>query len=190
MTITDKNGSHAIDIIERAPQADPLIISDPDQPEFDVYQQIATSHFLIAKDGDLVPAIYVRVFGPDTYARCQAYILEHSVQTPTVDVVPNSLKAWRDAQPREEAKPNFIVTVEAYAEVDWKVSLVVADPQGINPDIKLLKFHIELPTGPVHSNAISKRTFRYEETPAGQAYTDVTLEDGHQTFTTKVETVS
>ncbi len=190
VTITDKNGSHAIDIIERAPQADPLIISDPDQPEFDVYQQIATSHFLIAKDGDLVPAIYVRVFGPDTYARCQAYILEHSVQTPTVDVVPNSLKAWRDAQPSEEAKPNFIVTVEAYAEVDWKVSLVVADPQGINPDIKLLKFHIELPTGPVHSNAISKRTFRYEETPAGQAYTDVTLEDGHQTFTTKVETVS
>jgi hypothetical protein len=189
VNITDRHGLHVIDIAERPVHPNPLIIADPEQAAFDVYQQIDTNHFLIAKEGDVVPAIYVRVFGPDTYAHAQAYVAEHSATSPTVDVIPQSLKAWLDTQPGDDTKPNLIVTVDAYAEVDWKVSLVAAEPQGINPQIKLLKFHIELPSGPIHSNAISERTFRYEETPA-EAYTEVTLENGHQSFTARVETAS
>ena len=190
VNITDKNGSHAIDIVEKAPQISSLIISNPEEADFVVYQQIGTSHFLIAKSSEIVPAIYFRVFGPDTYAHCQAYISEHSVIHPSLEIVPDSLKAWIDVQPSLGADPKFIVTVDAFVEVDWKVSLAAAMPQGINPMVKLLKFDIKLPAGTAHSNAIWKRTFRYEESPPGQAYTEVTLEDGDRTFTTPVEMTS
>ncbi|MEW6438131.1 MAG: hypothetical protein AB1508_13300 [Pseudomonadota bacterium] len=190
VSITDKNGTHAIDIVERAPQISSLTITNPEEADFVVYQQVGTSHFLIAKSGEIVPAIYFRAFGPDTYAHCQAYIAKHSAAQLAVEIVPDSFKAWIDTQPGEEAHSRFIVMVDAFVEVDWKVSLVPATPQGINPLIKLLKFDIQLPPGPAHSNAIWKQTFRYEETPAGEAYTDVTLEDGGRGFTTKVETVS
>jgi hypothetical protein len=190
VNIVDKNGLHAIDILEKPATASPLKITDPAEATFVVYQQIGTTHYLIAKSGDIVLAIYSKVFGPDTYAHCQAYVASHSLAAQSVDLIANTLKAWIDRQPGTEPGPRLIVTVDAFVEVDWTVTLIPATPQGINPLVKLLKLDIQLPAGPVHSHAITKRTLRYEEAPAQEPYTNVTIENGAQTVSAVVETTS
>jgi hypothetical protein len=185
VAIADKNGLHAIDIVEKPATVSPLIVADPAAASFVVYQQVGTEHYLIAKSDDFVPAIYLKVFGPDTYAHCQAYIAPHTVAAPTLDLIANSFVA-RIERPHDQA-PKFIVTIDAFVEVDWTATLTPADPQGINPLVKLLKFDVTLPAGPVHSHAIARRTFHYEENPAGHAYTNVTIENGAQTLSKLVE---
>jgi hypothetical protein len=107
----------------------------------------------------------------------------------TINVVPKSLKAWINNQPGVGAVPKLIVTLEAEVEIDWKVTLVSAVPQGINPLVKLLEFDVVKPTGP-HSNAIAKRAIRYEEAPLHANYSDVTIENGGQNISASVERVS
>jgi hypothetical protein len=187
VSIADGSGLHAIDIHEKPDSHSPLKIADPAEACFVVYQQIGTAHYLIAKADDLVLAIYTKVFGPDSYANCQAYVVSHSVAEVTIDLVPKTLEARIDAQPGAEPGPKLIVTVDAFVEVDWKVSLVAAEPQGINPLVKLLRLAVELPSGPVHSHAIAKRTLHYEETPPHEGYTNVTIENGADTVSAAVE---
>ena len=105
-----------------------------------------------------------------------------------VPIVPHTLEAFLDEQPGPGKQHSFHVKVDVEVEVDWKVELVAAVPQGINPLVKLLAFHVVLPHGP-HSNAIAKRTLHYDEKPPGAKYSDVTLEDGTQTTTVKVAIV-
>ncbi|QPF83729.1 hypothetical protein IC762_29145 [Bradyrhizobium genosp. L] len=188
--IVDKNGTHKIDIVDK-PDSVGNATTDPTAANFVVYQQIGTDRYMIAKSDAIVPAIYFKVFGPDTYAKCQAYVAAHTKPVvPELDIVPGSLDAWIDRMPGPGPGPKLIVTVDAVVEVDWTVTLVSAVPQGINPLDKLLRFDIVLPTGPVHSNAMMKKSFRYEETPAQQNYTDVTIENGGSGASTKVKTVN
>jgi hypothetical protein len=190
VNITDRNGRHSIDIVEQPATAKTLVIADPAAPQFVVYQQIATDHYLIAKSGAVVPAIFFKVFGPDTYANCKAFVAAHAKPVlPSIDIVPNTLEAVINRQPGAGHEPKLTVTVDAFVEVDWTVTLVPADPQGINLLVKLLKFDIQLPTGPVHSNAIIRRTFSYEESPVQHPYTDVTIENGPGSISTKVKEI-
>jgi hypothetical protein len=180
--IVDKNGGHAINIEER-PSSQP-VHTDVSTQAYVVYQQIGTQHYLIAKADAIVIAIYTKVFGPDSYENCQKYVAAHtSAASPAIDLVPGSLKAWIDQQPGSE--PRLIVTAQATVEIDWKVEIVEAQPQGINPFVKVLKVVVQLPEGG-HSNAIATRTLRYEEPLAKYAYTDATLHNGGQTVSVKV----
>ncbi|MGP0061798.1 MAG: hypothetical protein ACLPID_21240 [Beijerinckiaceae bacterium] len=190
VSIADKNGLHAIDVVEKPATVSPLIISDFAEAGFGVYQQTDTEHYLIAKSDSVVPAIYSKVFGPDTYANCQGYVASQSVATPSADLIPNTLKAWIDRQPYGTTSSKLTVTVDAIVEVDWTVTLTAATPQGFNPQVKLLKLDIQLPNGPIHSNAMIRRTLRYEESPPQDDYTTVTVENGAQTLSKVVETIS
>jgi len=105
-----------------------------------------------------------------------------------IDIVPGSLNAILNKQPGPGRTPSLNVTVDANVEVDWEVKLISATPQGINPRIKLLRFQVYKPTG-IHSDAILRKTFRYEESPAQADYTDVTLENDGSDVTVKVEIV-
>jgi hypothetical protein len=188
VSIVDKNGLHAIDIHEKPNSHSPLKIGDPSEASFVVYERIGTMHYLISKADDVVLAIYTKVFGPDSYANCQAYVASHSAAAEvTIDLIPNTLKARIDTRPGDETGPKLIVTVDAFVEVDWKVTLVAAEPQGINPLVKLLKLQVELPAGPVHSHAIAKRTLHYEEALPQEGYTNVTIENGTDTVSAPVE---
>jgi hypothetical protein len=106
-----------------------------------------------------------------------------------LNVVPGSLKAWIDRQPGISKSPKLHATIDVSAEVDWKIALVAAVPQGINPRIKLLRFEVGLPTGR-HSNAIAQRTVRYEEPVGPDNYTNVTVLNDGESITTDVEIVS
>ncbi len=98
-----------------------------------------------------------------------------------------AFKAWIDSMP--PGKPTLIVTGETDPiEVDWKVVLVRAAPQGINPKVLLLKIEVTKPTG-LHSNALASRTLRYEEKPAQADYASVTILNGDHAFTLPVEHV-
>jgi hypothetical protein len=107
---------------------------------------------------------------------------------PVIDIVADSLEAVRDAEPGKNKHHKLTVVVDVEAEVDWKIKLVEAHPQGTNPQVKLLRFEVVLPTGP-HSNAIAQRTLRYTEAPPKAAYTDVTIEDGKQSVSKKVSLI-
>ncbi|WP_426422532.1 hypothetical protein [Bradyrhizobium genosp. A] len=190
VSIVDKNGVHTIDIVEKPATAPSLLVADPTVAEFVVYQQIGTNHYLIAKSDDVVLAIYYKVFGPDTYANCQAYVAEHARPIiPSVEVVPGTFAAWINRQPGIDAGPKFVATVDVIVEIDWTVTLISAVPQGFNPLIKLLRFDVQLPAGSVHSTAMIKRTFRYEEAPPQHPYTDSTIENGPGSISTPVREV-
>jgi hypothetical protein len=190
VSVLDKNGLHTIDIVDKPATNSGIVIDDPTTATYVVYQQINTEHYLIAKSDAIVPAIYSKVFGPNSYAHCQAYVAAHSpAPQPSVDLVPDSLNASIDRQPGTEHGSKLIVTVDALVEVDWSVTLVSAVPQGINPLVKLLKSDIRLPPGPVHSNAIIRKTFRCEESPAQEPYTNVTVENGSGSVSAPVGTM-
>src|SRR6202030_1733141 len=91
VSIADKSGLHAIDIREKADSHPPLQIADPNEANFNVYQQIDTTHYLIAKANAPVLAVYTKVFGPASYAECQAYLASHSPHEITVDLIANTL---------------------------------------------------------------------------------------------------
>jgi hypothetical protein len=99
-----------------------------------------------------------------------------------------SLKAWIDRQPGVGKTPKLHVTISVSVEVDWKIALIPANPQGINPRVKLLRFVVGFPTGP-HSHAIATRTVSYEETVGPVNHTDVTVLNAGEDVSTKVEIV-
>jgi hypothetical protein len=187
VSIADKNGLHAIDIHEKANSHSPLKITDPREASFVVYQLVGTAHYVIARAEDVVLAIYTKVFGPASYAECQAYVTSHTAPEVTVDLIANTLKARIEAHPGGEAGHKLVVAVEAFIEVDWKVNLVAAEPQGINPLVKLLRLDVELPTGAAHSHAIAQRVLHYEEATGQENYTNVTIENGDDTMSAAVE---
>ena len=184
--IVDKNGGHSINIEDKPATTSAMAAAAA--PTYVVYRQIGTNHYLIAEANKPVIEIYYKVFGPDTYENCQKYVTAHSPNiSPAVDLVPGTLRAWIDKQPGAGGGgPPLIVTVDAMVRVDWGVDLVAASPQGFNPLVKLLKIDVKLPDGGAGSNAIAGRTLRYEEAPATNAYTDVTLLNGGQSVSAKV----
>jgi hypothetical protein len=105
-----------------------------------------------------------------------------------VDAVPNSMKAWIDSQPGMGKDPKLIVSIDVMVEVDWKVALISAVPQGFNPLVKLLKFDVQLPSGP-HSSTVKKRTLRYEESPPQESYSDATIENEGESISAPVKKV-
>ena len=107
---------------------------------------------------------------------------------PVVPIIPHSLKGVLNEQVGPGHKHSFTASVDVEIEVDWKVELVSATPQGTNPLVKLLAFHVKLPHGP-HSNAIAKRTLHYTESPPHAKYSTVTIEDGKDTLSAKVAIV-
>ncbi|WP_159009579.1 hypothetical protein [Bradyrhizobium sp. S69] len=190
ISVMDKNGLHAIDILDLPATGNGGLIDDPNAAIFAVFRQINGDQYLIAKADSAILAIFIKVFGPDTYANCQAYVAAHAVVTPpSLAIAPGALNAWIDRQPGPDHGPKLIVTVDVIVEIDWTVSLVSAVPQGINPLVKLLKFDIVLPPGPVHSNAMMKKTFRYEEAPPQNPYTDVTIENATGSNTAPVRII-
>lgn len=112
--------------------------------------------------------------------------MSKSHSEPVIDIIPGTLHATRNEQPLN--RHAIHVSLEAEVEVDWKVKLVRAAPQGFNPLSLLLRFDVLLPNGP-HSDAIAKRTITYEESPAGEPYTEVTVENGPKTSSAKVHVV-
>ena len=106
----------------------------------------------------------------------------------SVEILPETLEATLEKQPGPGKRYKLFVSVEAEVEVDWKVKLVSAHPQGTNPRVKLLRFDVELPTGK-HSNAIVRKTIRYEEAPPHADYKEVTIEDGKQTVSKQVSII-
>ena len=105
-----------------------------------------------------------------------------------INIVSGSLKAILNEQPGPGRTPKLDVTVDAEVEVDWGVKLISATLQGINKNIKLLRFQVHKPTGH-HSNAITRKSFRYEESPAHAHYTETTLENDGHNVTVNVEIV-
>ena len=107
---------------------------------------------------------------------------------PVISVVQNSFKAILDEQPGPGKQHKFFASVEIEVEIDWKVQLVATVPQGFNQFDKLLRFQVVEPKG-THSNAIVKRTVRYDEAPAEADYTNATLRNGPHSTTVEVEIV-
>jgi hypothetical protein len=102
-----------------------------------------------------------------------------------IDIVPDTLKATLINSPIPGRPSTLNVTVDANVEVGWEVKLISATPQGINPGIKLLRFHVRQPTGP-HSDAIVRKTLSYQESPSQADYTEVTLENEGDDVTVNV----
>jgi hypothetical protein len=78
VTIQDADGSHSVAISElgdlpAAPARAPEIAGN----DFCVFQWIGIRPYLIAKCDAVVPAVYSRVFGPDTHAKCEEYVRSH-----------------------------------------------------------------------------------------------------------------
>jgi hypothetical protein len=102
-----------------------------------------------------------------------------------IDIVPDTLKATLINSPIPGRPSSLNVTVDANVEVGWEVKLISATPQGINPAVKLLRFHVRQPTG-AQSDAIFRKTFSYQESPAQADYTEVTLENEGDDVTVNV----
>jgi hypothetical protein len=87
-----------------------------------------------------------------------------------------TFKAWVDRMPGSPPKLIVIGVVEV-PTLGWKVDLVRAEPQGINPDILLLDIRAVAPGGDV-PQVISKIKVRYEESPPQRKYSQVDVRDG------------
>ncbi|WHA39734.1 hypothetical protein [Agrobacterium larrymoorei] len=46
--------------------------------QFSVFNRLGTAEYLIAKDDAILPGVYRKVFGPASYADCEAYVAEHA----------------------------------------------------------------------------------------------------------------
>ncbi len=75
--IHDADGAHEIAISEV--EVPPIEIArlDDGGPSYCVFEWIGINRHMIARCDAPVPAVYTRVFGPDTYAGCEAYIRTH-----------------------------------------------------------------------------------------------------------------
>lgn len=73
--VQDADGDHAVPIADIA--APPLPPTPDAGSNFCVFQWIGIRPYMIAKCDAIVPAVYSRVFGPDTHANCERYISDH-----------------------------------------------------------------------------------------------------------------
>jgi hypothetical protein len=67
----------------------------------------------------------------------------------------------------------------------WTVTLERANPQGINPAILLLTINAVAPSGEAE-DIVTTHPVRFEEDPAKVDYTQVTVQDGSNSFTINV----
>ena len=102
-----------------------------------------------------------------------------------ISVVPGSLTAILEKQPGQRHGDRLLVIVDV--DADHAVELVNAVPQGINPQIKLLRVRAVAPPPPGAVRV--KRTLRYEEAPASADYREVWLGEGDAAISTKVALV-
>lgn len=187
ISIQDATGSHRIPIETRATSAPGVhalaAFSDAAAPaNFCVFQQLGTQRLLIAACDAILPAIYVRVYGPASYAECQQYVAAHSF-APVIDVRPDSFKAWIDYMPG--GPPRLIVIGDVTTEPTISVQLVKAVPQGINPNILILDLMLTAGAGRGGTTP-SPQPVRYEESPPANTYTNVTIRSGADSFTIPV----
>lgn len=186
VNILDASGRHTITIETREGTKAALEISAVES--YCVFQQIGTDNYVIAKCDTILPAIYYKVFGPASYLQCQEYIAEHTrAAAPGVYAKPETFNAWIDKMP--PGPPKLVVIGDVLAEIDLKVELLRASPQGINPLDLILNIKAELPSDSSHSNAIATRSIRYVETPPQVDYTNVTVTGGGDPFTIPVQIV-
>jgi len=76
--IQDADGIHEVAIEEIPAPAQPQAAPDANEPDYCVFSLTGNEGLLFtAKCDAILPAIYSKVFGPDTYANCQRYIKEH-----------------------------------------------------------------------------------------------------------------
>lgn len=86
-------------------------------------------------------------------------------------------------------KPRLYVTGQVEAPTPgWTVKLVRAQPQGINPLILILELQATQPTGQVNQ-VVTRMDVRYDEDPAKEDYTNVTIRYEGEEFTIEVEVV-
>jgi len=71
----------------------------------------------------------------------------------------------------------------------WTAKLEPAKPQGINPLILILDVVAKAPDGIVAQH-VTQIDLKYEERPARNKYTEVTIRNGAQVFSKKVELVT
>lgn len=106
-----------------------------------------------------------------------------------VNLLPGTFHAWIDRMPGTGPRPHLVVVGDTdFVEVDIPIKLEPAKPQGINPRDLILDVVVGPQPSP-HSNALARRTLRYEESPAPD-YSSVTIVNGSQTFTIPVRQVS
>ena len=76
LTVIDANGRHIVKI-----QAS-MMLGAPrerinEEPAFLAYKQIGFPNCMIAPVDAVVPMIFARAYGPDTYAKCEAWIAQN-----------------------------------------------------------------------------------------------------------------
>lgn len=99
-------------------------------------------------------------------------------------VNPKDFSAWIDKMP--PGPPKLIVTGSMQVNTGgWTVTMKPAEPQGINPDIKILVIEAIAPSGQV-TQVVTTIPLRYEENPAQHEYTEVTIRNDRQEFTIDV----
>jgi hypothetical protein len=87
-----------------------------------------------------------------------------------------TFEAWINKMPGSPHKLIVIGAVEVPTP-GWKVDLVRAEPQGINPDILLLDVHAVPPSGKV-PQIVTRMPVRFEESPPLREYAQVDIRDG------------
>lgn len=73
--VQDADGDHSVPIavLGAVPSNPPPNAGN----NFCVFQWIGINSMMVAKCDAIVPAVYSRVFGPDTHANCEKYIRDH-----------------------------------------------------------------------------------------------------------------
>lgn len=100
--------------------------------------------------------------------------------------IESTFKAWIDAMPG--AEPKLIVTGDVETRTGgWRVSLVRAVPQGINPAILILDVAAVAPTKP-STDALETHKVRHQEPARPGQFTDVMIRGGNPDFTIPVGT--
>lgn len=78
--IQDADGVHDVAIEEVPAPTQEQAAPAPNDPGYCVFSLTMNERLLFtAKCDAILPAIYTKVFGPDTYANCQRYIQEHQI---------------------------------------------------------------------------------------------------------------
>lgn len=97
---------------------------------------------------------------------------------------PKSFHAHLDEMPPRP--PRLVVEGKGEAPTTgWTAELVPAKPQGINPEILILDVVAHAPGG-IEAQHVTPIALKYEEKPA-RHYTNVTIRNGAEHFTIKVE---
>jgi len=91
ITINDADGRHRVAIEDGALAGESPAVPSPDDEGYCVFSWIGTDQLKVARCDALLPAVYRRVFGPDTFAECQGYVLKQQL-----DEADRTLGLWLD----------------------------------------------------------------------------------------------